>query len=93
MTLEFNSNASKRCRWKLQTVHTQGVVARAVVRLLRKQRFRDRPMHTAHSFVEKKFPLTLIQEEQVVCQLLAKEWALNIGKLPQGGFTRNSVVK
>ena len=27
------------------------------------------------------------------CQLLAKEWALNAGKLPLGGLPRNSVVK
>ena len=27
------------------------------------------------------------------CQLLVKDWALNIGKLFLGGLTRNSVVK
>ena len=27
------------------------------------------------------------------CQAMAKEWALNIGKLPPEGFPRNSVVK
>ena len=27
------------------------------------------------------------------CQLLAKEWELNAGKLPLGGLPRNSVVK
>ena len=27
------------------------------------------------------------------CQLLAKEWALNTGKLPPGGLSRNSVVR
>ena len=26
------------------------------------------------------------------CQLLANEWALSTGKLPLGGFPRNSVV-
>ena len=27
------------------------------------------------------------------CQLLAKEWVLNTGKLPPGGLPRNGVVK
>ena len=47
-----------------------------------------------HILLWKNFPLSLIQEEQVVtCQLPAKEWAQNTGKLPIGGLPRNSGVK
>ena len=31
--------------------------------------------------------------KRAICQFLAKEWALNIGKLPLGGLLRNSVFK
>ena len=44
------------------------------------------------TFFRGKIPLPLIQEEPS-CQLLAKEWALNTGILPLGGFQRNVVVK
>ena len=42
-------------------------------------------------FDEELFSLPPIQEEQVF-KLLAKEWALNIGKLPLGGLSRNILV-
>ena len=37
--------------------------------------------------------ISLFSSRRANCQLLAKEWALNTGKLPQGGLPRNSVVK
>ena len=46
----------------------------------------------AHSFMEKVFPLSA-DSKRASCQLVAKEWALNTGKLPLGGLPRNSVVK
>ena len=43
-------------------------------------------------------PLTLgpvqeIEDVQNVCYIIAKEWALNTGKLPEEGLPRNSVLK
>ena len=34
-----------------------------------------------------------VNSRRTSCQLLGKEWALNTGKLPQGGLPRNSVVR
>ena len=33
------------------------------------------------------------ESRRASCQLLAKEWTLNTGKLPPGGLPRTSVVK
>ena len=43
-------------------------------------------------FYGKNFPFPLVQVEQS-CQLLAKKWALNTGKLPLGGLPRNILDK
>ena len=56
------------------------------------KRSRDRPSHPAHSFVENLFASSA-DSGRVNCQFMAKEWALNTGKLPPGGLHRNSVVK
>ena len=42
-------------------------------------------------FWKKSFPSSADSKRS--CQLLAKKWALNTGKLPLGGFPRNSVVR
>ena len=46
----------------------------------------------AHLFVEKLFPFSA-DSGRSSCQFLAKERALNAGKLPTEGLSRNSVVK
>ena len=48
--------------------------------------------HSRHIFGE-FFSLLPIQGEPYHCQLLAKEWTLNTGKLSPGGLPRNRVVK
>ena len=63
-------------------------VARSVSRLPRKQRSRDRLPRPAHSFAQNRS-----SADSRSCQLLAKEWVLNTGKLHPGCLPRNSVVK
>ena len=48
-------------------------------------------MLPAHTFME-KFPSSTDSRRES-CQLLAKEWAPNTGKLPLVGLPRKSVVK
>ena len=43
-------------------------------------------------FCRKQLP-SLVDLRRASCQLLAKQWALNTGKLPLEGLPRNSVVK
>ena len=69
-----------------------GVVARSLACPLRKQWPHDLSSRPAHSFVEKQCPSSA-DSRRTSCQLLAKEWALNTGKLPPGGLPRNSMVK
>ena len=45
-----------------------------------------------HCLLRNIFP-SFADSRRASCQLLAKEWPLNTGKLPQGGLPRNSVVK
>ena len=45
-----------------------------------------------HILSWKKFPSSA-DSRRASCQLLAKEWALNTGKLHLGGLPRNSMVK
>ena len=75
-----------------QMVKPGAVTARLVAFSVRKQRSHDCFSRPAHSFVEKEFPSSP-DSRRASCQLLAKEWALNIGKLPLGGLPRNIVVK
>ena len=48
--------------------------------------------HGRHILLWKIFPSSA-DSRRASCQLLAKEWTLNTGKLPLGGLPRNSVVK
>ena len=67
-----------------------GVVARSVACRICKQRSFDPPVRRILSW--KKFPSSA-DTRRASCQLLAKELAPNIGKLPTGGLPKNSVVK
>ena len=53
---------------------------------LHKQRSRDLPLRPAHSFME-KIPFSA-DLRRASCQLQAKEWALNTGKLPPVGLPK-----
>ena len=53
---------------------------------------RDQPTHPAHSFSGEYFPFST-DSRRASCQLLAKEWTLNTGKVPPEGLHRNSLVE
>ena len=49
-------------------------------------------MHAYFYLSRKRFPSSA-DSRRTSCQLLAKEWTLNTGKLAPGGLFRNNVVK
>ena len=53
----------------------------------------DTIFHRGADVREGKCPAPSADSTRVSCQLLAKEWALNTGKMPPGGLPRNSLVK
>ena len=78
---------SKRARATEQTTAEPGAVAQSVASPLRMQ---ADPRSTL--LLWRLFPSSAVPRG-AKCQLMAKEWALNTGKLPLGGFPRNGVVK
>ena len=72
---------------RMPQLEFSSIEARPVACPLLKQLSQDQPLHPAHSFVE-NFSPTSADSRRASCQLLAKERALIIGKLPLGGFPR-----